>query len=124
MIAQDTAKLREIISPQFALVSSENADRPQTRDAWLAAQRPPQTSAFSMRNVVVRVLARRPPWHRYPDLAIASFAAEVRGTAQREQAGTMFVTDIWRLDGNRWRVVARYTSRPQVPSVAAAPKRR
>ena len=83
--AHDSAKLLNILSPQYALISPGGV-------TLQASTAPAQ--------MTVRVLARRPPWHSWPDVAIASFTAGSR----------YFVTDVWRLDGNRWRVVARYVS--------------
>ena len=83
--AHDSAKLLNILSPQYSLISSGGVT--------------PQASTAPTQ-MTVRVLARRPPWHSWPDVAIASFIAGSHN----------FVTDVWRLDGNRWRVVARYVS--------------
>jgi ketosteroid isomerase-like protein len=51
------------------------------------------------------------------DLAIASFiadlAARVRGA---ERSGKYFITDVWRHRDGAWRVVGRYSSRPEEAS--------
>jgi hypothetical protein len=111
IVAQDTAALRAATWPQFASISYDGTLTTQLRPAWLSAVKASRVEPLSPRNIVVRVFSRRPPWHRWADVAIANYVADVRtaGTgAQRSEI--VFVTDTWRLDGDHWRIIERSTS--------------
>jgi hypothetical protein len=120
VVARDTARLRAVTWPQFAVVSPERIAAPLTRGVWFSDVRASHMVSFSPRDVMVRVFSRRPPWHRWADMAIASFVADLR-TSDRgaDQTETVFFTDTWRLDGNHWRMIERSASPIGVPAVAA-----
>jgi hypothetical protein len=115
IIARDTTALSGVTWPQFACVSPDSVLTPLTRAAWFAAVKASGIQPFSPRNIIVRVFSRRPPWHRWADLAIASYVADVRTASNSASDGTsrakvVFVTDTWRLDGDRWRMIERSAS--------------
>jgi hypothetical protein len=111
IVAQDTAALRAATWPQFASVSYDGTLTTQSRPAWLSAVKASRVEPLSPRNIVVRVFSRRPPWHRWADLAIASFVADVRTTGTgAHRSEFVFVSDTWRLDGDQWRIIERSTS--------------
>jgi ketosteroid isomerase-like protein len=121
LIKQDTARLQQILSSQFALIVSENPRQSAPRAAWFALLPQYRTRAFAIRELTVRVLARSPPWHKWSDLAISSFLVDLQATVQgADRSATLFITDVWRLEGGRWRVVARYSSLPEPPSAGTA----
>jgi hypothetical protein len=111
IVAQDTTALRGALWPQFASVSYDGTLTTQSRFAWISAVKASQVEPLSPRNLVVRVFSRRPPWHRWADLAIASYVADVRTTgAGAQHSEIVFVSDTWRLDGDQWRLIERATS--------------
>ena len=111
IVAQDTAALRGATWPQFANVSYDGSLTTQARPAWISAVKASRVDPLSPRNIVVRIFSRRPPWHRWADLAIASYVADVRtGGTGAQRSETVFVSDTWRLDGDRWRLIERSTS--------------
>lgn len=121
LIIPDTARLQQIVSSQFALMPSTTAAELVTRARWFAnlAQNPYKT--FTIRESVVRVFARRPPWHRWSDMAIASFLTDQRTVSKgRERTETVFITDVWRIEGKQWRAVARYATQPEVSASTRA----
>lgn len=92
-------------APEYALVPSASPKRPMIRAAWLAALPEYQSRSLTMTGLTVRVLN---------DLALASFVgaltARVRGAERR---GSYFLTDVWRRQNVMWRMIARYSSRPE-----------
>jgi hypothetical protein len=113
MTGGDSAQLHKITWPQFAFVSPHGTLTPRTRAEWFGDPQAPRMvqSASSPRNFIVRVFSRRPPWHRWADMAIVSFVADFRTAANggyHDEA--VFITDTWRLDGNQWRILERSTS--------------
>jgi ketosteroid isomerase-like protein len=108
LVKQDTAMLQRLLAPDYALVVSASPKRPIMRAAWLATLPEYQTQSLTITGLTVRVLG---------DLALASFigdlAARVRGVERR---GKFFLTDVWRQQNGRWRVIARYSSRPEEAS--------
>ena len=108
LVQQDTAALHRLLAPEYALVISAAPQRPIMRTAWLATLPEYQTQSLTITGLTVRVLG---------DLALASFigdlAARVRGVERR---GKYFLTDVWRRQNGAWRVIARYSSRPEEAS--------
>jgi ketosteroid isomerase-like protein len=108
LVQQDTAVLQRLLAPEYALIVSASPERPIMRTAWLATLPDYHTRSLTISRLTVRVLG---------DLAIASFigdlAARVRGA---ERSGKYFITDVWRHRDGAWRVVARYSSRPEEAS--------
>jgi uncharacterized protein DUF4440 len=111
IVAHDTATLRAAAWPQFTSVSYDGTLTTQSRPAWLSAVTTSRVEPLSPRNIVVRVFSRRPPWHRWADLAIATYVADVRATGTGAyRSEIVFVSDTWRLDGDQWRIIERSTS--------------
>jgi hypothetical protein len=121
MMGGDTAAVRNITWPQFAFVSPRGTLTPRTRAEWFGDAQAPRMvqSSSSPRNFIVRVFSRRPPWHRWADMATVSFIADFRtATNGGYHDEAVFITDTWRLDGNQWRILERAMSQ----GVAVAPK--
>jgi ketosteroid isomerase-like protein len=108
LVKQDTATLQHLLAPDYALVVSASPERPIMRAAWLATLPEYRTQSLTITGLTVRVRG---------DLALASFigdlAARVRGVERR---GKYFLTDVWRQQNGGWRVIARYSSRPEEAS--------
>jgi ketosteroid isomerase-like protein len=108
LVQQDTTVLQRLLAPEYALVVSAAPQRPVMRAVWLATLSEYQTKSLTITGLTVRVLG---------DLALASFigdlAARVRGVERR---GKYFLTDIWQRQNGAWRVIARYSSRPEEAS--------
>jgi hypothetical protein len=113
LVVPDTVRLLRIISPEFALMRTGATETLRTRVQWFSDLRQNHPAAFSARQITVRVFARRPPWHQWADMAISTFLADERTVASgSERRATVFVTDVWRLNGARWHAVARYVTVP------------
>jgi hypothetical protein len=88
-------------------IRNERYDSHEIGTGVKASRVPP----LSPRNIIVRVFSRRPPWHRWADLAIASYVADSRTTSDgASRTEVVFVTDTWRLHGDQWRMIERSTS--------------
>jgi ketosteroid isomerase-like protein len=108
LIAQDSARLQQLLAPEFALILSASPTQPVWRSAWFAALPTYRTRALRISSATVRVLG---------DVAIASFHAALEATVRgADRSGTLFITDIWQRRGATWQVVARYSSLPEPPS--------
>ncbi len=113
LVVHDTVRLRRIIAPEFAFMRAGAGATLRTRVQWFSDLTRSHATAFSVGPVTVRVFARRPPWHVWADMAISTFLAEERTVADgSERRVTVFVTDVWRLNGARWQAVARYETVP------------
>ncbi len=110
LVQQDTAVLQRLLAPEYALIVSASPERPIPRAAWLATLPEYRTRSLAINALTVRALG---------ELAIASFVgdldARVRGVERR---GRYFLTDVWQRQDGTWRVVARYSSRPEEASAS------
>jgi hypothetical protein len=112
--AADTLPLQQIIAPQFAVTrSSSTATAFESRLQWMTEASRARTTAIEVRGLMVRVFARRPPWHVWPDMAICSFIVTQRVQAAASiRVETVAITDVWRFTGAHWVAVARSVSVP------------
>ncbi len=91
----------------------------RTRAQWFGDLTRSHPTAFSAGPVTVRVFSRRPPWHVWADMAISTFLADERTMVDgSERRATVFVTDVWRLNGARWHAVARYETVPVADAIS------
>lgn len=108
LVQQDTVVIHRLLAPEYGLIVSASPQRPISRAAWLATLPDYHTRSFAIGELTVRVLG---------DVAMASFVgdlvARVRGA---ERSGKYFITDVWRRRDGAWRVIARYSSRPEEAS--------
>ena len=109
----DHATLERILAPEFALVVSARPAERISRSAWLhTALNGYVAESFDYRDMQVRVLG---------DVAVVSSIGVQRATAFGvDRSGAFFLTDVWqRSGGDRWQVVARYSSLPEPSSSSA-----
>ena len=108
LVQQDTVVLHRLLAPEYALVVSAAPQRPVTRAAWLATLPEYQTQSLTITGLTVRVLG---------NLALASFIGDLTARVREvERRGKYFLTDVWRWQNGAWRVIARYSSRPEEAS--------
>ena len=112
LVTQDTVTLQQLLAPEFALTLSAAPAAPLPRERWLASVPAYLTHSLDICELQVRVLR--------PDVAVASFIANLKATVRGEdRSGMFFITDVWiRTDGN-WQVVARYSSKPEGATASA-----
>lgn len=111
----DSAKLSQMLADDFEQWSPEPPGDPISREDWMAGYHP---TSFSMSQMAVRDLG---------ETEVASFILHQRGMfAEKDAGGDFFVVDVWRREGNRSRLAARYLTRAPRAAVSptAAPARR
>lgn len=111
-VQRDTAVLEASLAPDFALIVSGAPEQKLDRASWLATACTRYTaSEFRYRDVQVRQLGA--------DIAvmssIAEFTAQIDGLPRN---GPLFIVDVWRREGDQWRVCARYSSSPEQAGTA------
>ena len=118
LVVPDTVQLRRLISPEFAFMRASATAALRTRAQWLSDLTRSHPTVLSAGQVTVRVFTRRPPWHQWADMAISTFLADMRMVADGSEGRvTVFVTNVWRLNGVRWQAVARYESVPAADAI-------
>jgi ketosteroid isomerase-like protein len=115
LIEQDSLRLRRLLAPEFALLTSANPEQPLNRTDWLALLPRYRTHALPITQLTIRVMR---------DIAIASFITDLRATvAGADRSNVLFITDVWRHGPDGWQVVARYSSTPEPGSQGTRPLR-
>lgn len=110
----DVATLEDSLAPDFALIVSATPALRLDRAVWLAtACTRYKASEFAYREVQVQDLGGGIAVMS----SIADFQAEIDG---RPRNGPLFVVDVWRRMEGRWRVCARYSSKPEEAQASAA----
>src|SRR5258708_30941249 len=96
-VDQDRATLEDSLAPDYALIVSALPDRRMERDLWLATCERYVATSFHYRDVQVRNLGN--------GMAIMSAIAEQQASLSGvDRSGSLFVTDIWRLEPDgQWR---------------------
>jgi len=105
-VRDDRDALERILAPDFNLVVSSLPDRPITRAQWLGMLGRYTAEGFEYDKMSVRVLG---------DVAVASSLGRAIGARVdgADRSFTFFLTDVWKRQGGRWQVAARYSSMPE-----------
>ena len=95
-----------LLADKYTYVAAREGSRfdIQERSAWLAGLNPKSAESFVINDVAVSV---------HGSVAVATVLATSGTTTPGAEPPTeYFYTDVWLRDGDRWRVVERYASRP------------
>jgi hypothetical protein len=100
---QDTEAMARLISPEFTQRVSDAPERSLPRSLWGKAGSDYKIESFEERHHAARRLS--------DDLAVVSLLLTQKATfAGRDRSGDFYLVDIWKKSGDRWQLIARYSS--------------
>ena len=101
---QDQAKLDQLLDDDFEQWGPEPPGDPVPRDDWKTSYHP---TTFAPKQMAVRA---------FTDTDVVSFVAHQKGSfADKELGGDYFVVDVWRHEGNTFKLATRYVSKTTEP---------
>lgn len=108
---QDAAKLEAILADDFVFTLSTDPTKPYSRADWLRIALGGYTcESFAYEKMAVRLLE--------PYAVVSSHYIQKASIGGTDRSGRLFLTDIWRRDGETWKVVARYSAWPEPTSAS------
>jgi hypothetical protein len=101
---QDTETMARFIHPEFTQRVSDAPERSLPRSLWgQAGSDNYKIESFEERHHAARRLS--------DDLAVVSLLLTQKATfAGRDRSGDFYLVDIWKKSGDRWQLIARYSS--------------
>lgn len=98
---RDRSTLQKIIAPDFELRSAARPGMPSPREESLKSA----LDLAPFQSSIEQMAA-----HEYGEIVIVSFLWKLEVPANGPLPRNMFVIDTWKLHGDQWQVVARYTA--------------
>jgi Domain of unknown function (DUF4440) len=110
---KDEATLESILAPEFMLRSSEEAENPQFRAAWIhQALNSYHIRTYDHRAMVIRA---------FLGVAVVSFVQRQQATMDgKDCSGDYLIVDLWESNHNKWQVSARYMAPISKDDIGAA----
>ena len=100
---KDTKTMERIVSPEFTQRVSDAPERSLPRSLWGQPTDRYKIGSIDGRHHAARKLSE--------DLAVVSWLLTQRATCEgRDRSGDFYVVDIWKKSGERWQLIARYSS--------------
>jgi hypothetical protein len=100
---KDTKIMERLVGPEFTLRVSDAPERSLPRSLWGQPSGSYKIESIGQRHHAARKLGE--------DLAVVSLLLTQRATADgRDRSGDFYVVDIWKKKGDRWQIIARYSS--------------
>jgi len=108
---QDATTLEKILADDFVFTLSTDPTKPYSRADWLRNALGPYTcETFDYKNMAVRLLDTY--------AVVCSHFHQKASVGGTDRSGRFLLTDIWRRDGDTWKVIARYSSFPEPVSAS------
>jgi hypothetical protein len=100
---EDTTTMERLIGPEFTQRVSDAPERSLPRSLWGQRSGTYKIESIEGRHHAARKLTE--------DLAVVSLQLTQQATsAGRDRSGEFYVVDIWKKSGDRWQMIARYSS--------------
>jgi hypothetical protein len=100
---KDTKTMERFVSSEFTQRVSDAPERSLPRSLWGQPSGAYKIESIEQRHYAARKLTE--------DLAVVSLLLTQQATsAGRDRSGDFYVVDIWKKSGDRWQVIARYSS--------------
>ncbi len=100
---KDTKAMERLVSPEFTQRVSDAPERSLPRGLWGQPSGTYKIESIEGRHHAARKLT--------DDLAVVSLLLTQQATSEgRDRSGDFYVVDIWKRSGDRWRMIARYSS--------------
>jgi hypothetical protein len=100
---KDTKSTERLVSPEFTVRVSDAPERSIPRSLWGQP-----SSTYKMVSLEERYHAAR---KLSEDMAVASLLLTQKATFDgRDRSGDFYVVDVWKKSGDRWQIIARYSS--------------
>jgi hypothetical protein len=100
---QDTETMARLIGPEFTQRVSDAPERSLPRSLWGQAGSDYKIESYEERHHAARRLS--------DDLAVVSLLLTQKATfTGRDRSGDFYLVDIWKKRGDRWQLIARYSS--------------
>jgi hypothetical protein len=100
---KDTKTMERLVSPEFTQRVSDAPERSLPRSLWGQPSGTYKIESIEGRHHAARKLTE--------DLAVVSLLLTQQATSEgRDRSGDFYVVDIWKKRGDRWQMIARYSS--------------
>lgn len=100
---KDTKTMERLVSHEFTVRVSDAPERSLPRSLWGQP-----TGAYKMESIEERHHSARKLGE---DLAVVSLLLTQKASLEgRDRSGDFYVVDIWKKSGDRWQIIARYSS--------------
>lgn len=100
---KDTKTMERLVSPEFTVRVSDAPERSLPRSLWGQP-----TGAYKMESIEERHHSARKLGE---DLAVISLLLTQKASLDgRDRSGDFYLVDIWKKSGDRWQIIARYSS--------------
>jgi hypothetical protein len=100
---KDTQEMERLVGPEFTLRTSDAPERSVPRPLWGQPSSTYKMESLDERSYAARKLA--------DDLAVVSLLLTQKASRDgRDRSGDFYVVDIWKQRGDRWQLIARYSS--------------
>jgi hypothetical protein len=100
---KDKKTMERLVAPEFTQRVSDTPQRSLPRSAWSQPSGTYKIESLEARHHAARKLA--------DDLAVVSLLLIQQASSDgRDRSGDSYVVDIWKKRGDRWQIIARYSS--------------
>ena len=100
---KDTKTMEHLVSPEFTQRVSDDPERSLPRSLWGQPGARYKIEFIEGHHYAARKLS--------DDLAVVSLLLTQRAASEgRDRSGDFYVVDIWKKNGDRWQMIARYSS--------------
>jgi hypothetical protein len=100
---KDAKTMERLVSPEFTQRVSDAPERSLPRSLWGQPSGRYKIELIEGHHYAARKLS--------DDLAVVSWLLTQRASAEgRDRSGDFYVVDIWKKNGDRWQMIARYSS--------------
>lgn len=107
----DATTLENILADDFVFTLSTDPARPYSRADWMRLALGSYTcETFAYENMAVRLLDTY--------AVVCSHLVQQASIGDTDRSGRFLLTDIWRRDGETWKVISRYSSYPEPASAS------
>lgn len=100
---KDAKAMERLVSPEFTVLVSDAPDRSVPRGLWGQPSSTYKIESLEERHHAARKLRE--------DLGVVSLLLTQKANFEgRDRSGDFYVVDVWKKSGDRWQIIARYSS--------------
>jgi Domain of unknown function (DUF4440) len=118
---RDTTVLETLVGPEYALHLGDAPELSVPRAAWIDNSRPQASHPYKLESFQERYHAAR---KLNDNLAVVSLLLSQKATADGvDRSGDFYLVDIWKKTGDKWQIMARYSTPVAKTTAASTPSK-